>query len=232
MTEMGIGRLQEKRVLVTQADDYMGPAIARLFVDEGAEVIAHRGDLTAEGACEAAVEAAGELDVLVANLALPPHPAPVGEIRDDDWHALFDRLVHPLMRLTRAVAPAMIARERGKIVAVTSAAPLRGIPRTAAYCAARGAQNAFVRAAGLELAERHVQLNAIAQNYVHNPTYYPDELLQSERFQKHVQRNVPAGRVAEGSETAELALFLASDRSDFIVGQVVPFAGGWTTTTG
>ena len=59
----------------------------------------------------------------------------------------------------------------------------------------------------------------------------PDELVESERFQKHLARNVPIRRVAREEEQAELALFLASDKSDFIVGQVVPFSGGWVTTT-
>ncbi|HTU58896.1 MAG TPA: SDR family oxidoreductase, partial [Polyangiales bacterium] len=157
----------------------------------------------------------------------PPCPAGVDRIVDADWHSLFDTLVHPLMRLVRAVAPAMIAQKRGKIVAITSAAPLKGIANHAAYCSARGAQNAFVRAAGLELAAHNVQLNAVAQNYVQNESYFPAELLATERFQKHLARNVPLGRAAHGWESAELALFLASDKSDFMVGQCVPFAGGW-----
>ena len=76
-----------------------------------------------------------------------------------------------------------------------------------------------------------MQINAIAQNYVSNPVYYPEELVASERFQKHLARNVPIQRVAKEEEQAELALFLASNNSDFIVGQVIPFAGGWVTST-
>jgi 2-keto-3-deoxy-L-fuconate dehydrogenase len=220
-------RLAGKRVLLTQAGEYMGPAIAALFRAEGATVIADDSDLCAAGACERVVSAAGAIDVLVANLAHSPRTAAVAEIADDDWHSLFDALVHPLMRLVRAAAPAMIARRRGKLVAITSAAPLRGIANNAAYCAARGAQNAFVRAAGLELAPHNVQLNAVAQNYVKNDAYYPPVLVESERFQRHLERNVPARRAAEGWESAELALYLASDKSDFMVAQVVPFAGGW-----
>jgi 2-keto-3-deoxy-L-fuconate dehydrogenase len=222
-------RLLHQRVLVTQAHEYMGPAVVELFRSEGAEVIADTTDLRAPGACERAVAQAGEVSALIANLAHLPLPAPVGDVKDADWHALFEALVHPLMRLVRAAAPAMIARRRGKIVAVTSAAPLRGIPNTSAYCAARGAQNAFVRAVGLELAPHNVQFNAVAQNYVRNDTYYPKELISTERFQRHLAKNVPAMRVAEGWESAELALFLASDKSDFLCGEVIPFAGGWVT---
>ena len=225
-------RLQGKRVLCTHADSFMGPAIVELFRAEGAHVIADTSDLAAENACESAVMAAGDLDVLVVNLSHPPRAAAVTEISDADFRSLYDTLVVPLMRLTRAATPDMVSRGHGKIVVMSSAAPLRGIPKNAAYCAARGAQNAFVRAAGLELAARNVQINAVAQNYVDNPTYFPRELLASQRFQRHLERNVPAGRTAHGWESAELALFLASDKSDFLVGQVIPFAGGWVTTTG
>jgi 2-keto-3-deoxy-L-fuconate dehydrogenase len=222
-------RLRNQRVLVTQAGEYMGPAIIELFRAEGAEVIGDSSDLRQPGACERAVAAAGELSVLIANLAHLPMPAPIADVRDESWHGLFDALVHPLMRLTRAVAPGMVARRRGKIVAITSAAPLRGIANTSAYCAARGAQNAFVRAVGLELAPHNVQVNAVAQNYVKNDTYFPKDLIASERFQRHLERNVPQKRVAEPWESAELVLFLASDRSDFMAGQVIPFAGGWVS---
>ena len=220
-------RLGGKRVLVTQASAYMGPAICELFAAEGARVQADDSDLRAAGACEQLIAGAGELNVLVVNLAHPAQPASVEKITDDAWHAAFDALVHPLMRLVRAAAPQMIARGAGKIVAVTSAAPLRGIPNTGAYCAARGAQNAFVRAVGLELAPHNLQLNAVAQNYVRNDTYFPQGLAESVRFQRHLTRNVPAQRLAHGWESAELALFLASDKSDFLCGQAVPFAGGW-----
>ena len=224
-------RLEGKRVLVTQVDDYMGPAIRDLFMAEAAAVQTWEGAVPDGDALTSACADVGEIDILVANLAHDPCNTPVADIDDGDWHSLFDALVHPLMRLVRHYAPRFAERGHGKIVAVTSAAPLRGIPGSTAYCAARGAQNAFVRASGLEFAQNNVQINAIAQNYVSNPAYYPDDLVATERFQKHLQRNVPIRRVARPDETAELALFLASNNSDFIVGQVVPFSGGWVTTT-
>ena len=90
------------------------------------------------------------------------------KLSKDDWNKLINSLVHPLMYLVRAVTPQMIERKSGKIIAITSAAPLKGIPNNAAYCAARGAQNGFIKAAGLELARSNVQVNAIAQNYINN----------------------------------------------------------------
>lgn len=224
-------RLENKTVLITQKDDYMGPAIATLFKEEGAKVISWSGYVSEGADLEAKVSETGDIDILIANLAHDPCSTAVASITDDNWHALFDVMVHPLMRLIRTYAPRMAEKGAGKIVAITSAAPLRGIPGSSAYCAARGAQNAFIRAAGLEFAAKNVQINAVAQNYVSNPAYYSDELVKTERFQKHMQRNVPRGRLAESWESAELALFLASDKSDFIVGQVIPFSGGWATNT-
>ena len=225
------GRLDKKKVLITQANHYMGPAIDKLFRDEGADVTAVKGVVPTADGFDSYVNNIEDIDILIANLAHDPCSHAVADITDADWYSLIDTIVHPLMYLIRHFAPRMADRGQGKIVAVTSAAPLKGIPGSTAYCAARGAQNAFIRATGLEFAPSNVQINAIAQNYVSNPAYFPDELVETERFQKHLQRNVPVHRVAQPHETAELALFLASENSNFIVGQIVPFAGGWVTTT-
>lgn len=225
-------RLKGRRVLVTCADLYMGPAIAELFAAEGAEVIADTTALVDPAAPARVVAAAGSIDILVANLAAPPVRANHWEIEDDDWLMLFDALVHPLMRLVRAVLPQMIERHAGKIVAITSAAPLRGIPKLAGYVAARGAQNAFIRTVGIDVARDNVQVNAIAQNYVENNVYYPPELLANPEMRRRMEEAIPLGRLAKPWESAELALFLASDKSDFMVGQVIPFAGGWTLGQG
>lgn len=221
-----------KRVLITQVDAYMGEPIAEAFEEMGAEVIRSTSTLSSPEAAEETVLAAGEIDVLIANFAEREWwSALVQDIDDTQWLTYFDELVHPLMRIVRAVTPQMITRGKGKIVAVTSAAPLRGIPKATGYCAARGAQNAFVRAAGLELARNNIQFNAIAQNYVENKTYYPPELIANEEMMKRMLKVVPAGRLGKGEETAYFAAFLASAYSDFFVGQVFPFSGGWVTST-
>jgi len=222
--------LAGKSAVITSADRYMGPAIAALFEEEGARVTCDTGRLYKE---EQVASLLAEVpDILVVNLAEPPRTAPVEEIADADWESLFEALVHPLMRLVRGAASGMKARGSGKIVAVTSAAPLRGIPHASGYCAARGAQNAFLRATGLELARYNVQVNAIAQNYVRNDTYYPPDMVESPAFSEHLKTMVPSKRVAESEETAHLALYLASPHCTHVIGQVIPLAGGWTTTTG
>ena len=93
----------------------------------------------------------------------------------------------------------------------------------------RGAQNAFLRAAGLELARDHIAVAATAQNYIENDTYYPPELLKDERFLSRMQEVVPAQHIGDPEATADLALFLATE-AQFMPGQIFPLSGGWTTT--
>ena len=137
-------------------------------------------------------------------------------------------MVNPLHRLVRAVLPQMLERRSGKIVVMGSANGLRGTSVRAAYSAARGAQLAYVRNAGIEVAPCGVNMNAIAQNWVSNPTSYPPEVMADESFRDRL-KDVPAGRVAEGWESAALALYLCSSESDFICGQVFAFSGGWAS---
>ena len=122
---------------------------------------------------------------------------------------MFDALVHPTMRFVRAVLPQMIERRAGKIIVVTSAAPLRATPQSDAYSAARGAQNAYVQAVGADVARHNVQVNAIAQAYVESVDAFQRETWDSESLQRQL-RHVPAGRIAESWEQAELVTFLAS----------------------
>lgn len=221
-------RLDGKRVVITQAEDYMGPATAALFAEEGAEVIADTRDLTEPGACEALIEEAGIVDVLIANLASNNYSGtPVTELGDNAWAKTFDMMVHPLHRLSRAVLPQMQARQQGKIVVYGSATALKGLKTVAAYSAARAAQVGYVQAVGVEVAPDNVQVNLIAQNYVENPVYYPSELKDNERFMSSLRRQVPLGRLATAREDALFALFLASEESNFFVGQAIPFSGGW-----
>jgi NAD(P)-dependent dehydrogenase (short-subunit alcohol dehydrogenase family) len=220
--------LQGKRVLVTQADDYMGPATLDLFSREGAEVIADVSDLTSPDACQALIEKSGHIDVLIANLASPNYTGVLAtDLPDDAWENTFNMMVHPLHRLCRALLPQMVERQAGKIVVYGSATALRGLKTVTAYSAARAAQVGYVQSLGVEVAEHNIQVNLIAQNYVENPVYYPPALREKESFQASLKRQVPLGRLATAEEDAKFALFLASNDSDFFVGQAIPFSGGW-----
>jgi len=121
--------LANKRVLITQADVFMGPALCGVFAAHGATVIASTASLVGPDAPAAVVAAAGDIDVLIANLAIPAPATPALDVTEDEWREVFATLVDPLPRLCRAVLPAMIARRAGKIVVMGSASALRGMKR-------------------------------------------------------------------------------------------------------
>ena len=222
--------IRNKKVIITHADRYMGPACVDSFSKAGAKVIAHDGDLSSEKACAQLIENAGKIDVLIINLAASNHYGTlVTEMSEADWQKMFDLLVHPLHRLVRLTLPQMIERRSGKIIVFGSAVPLRPMGRLCAYSAARGAQISYVKSVGVEVARHNVQVNLIAQNWVENPAYYPPELQENPKFQKNLKEQVPLGRLAKPEEDTALALFLASDQSDFFVGQAIPFSGGWAS---
>ena len=225
---MELINLTGRRVLITQSGDFMGPALERVFGALGAVVIADRRALGDDaGLARRVVEDAGVVDVLIAHLAVPAPATPVGDVGDAEWRHVFGHMVDPLPRLVAALLPQMRARGSGRIVVMGSAAALRGVKRTSTYSAARGAQLAWVRSAGVELARDNIQLNAIAQNFVDNPTYFGPEVQANPAFQERLKREVPLGRLVSGDEDALFAAYLASDAAACFVGQVFPVCGGW-----
>ncbi|MBK8182651.1 MAG: SDR family oxidoreductase [Candidatus Competibacteraceae bacterium] len=219
--------LSGKRVLITHADLFMGPVLCEVLSHHGATVIASNDPLIKEDAPAALVAESGPLDALIANLAIPAPTTLTTEVTEQEWHETFDALVHPLARLFRAVLPAMIEQRAGKIVVMGSASALRGMKRTSTYSAARGAQLAYVQAVGVEVAPHNVHVNAIAQNFVDNPTYFPPAVQANPRFQERLQREVPLGRLVSAEEDAQFAAYLCSEHANCFVGQVFPICGGW-----
>ncbi|MDX9886935.1 SDR family oxidoreductase [Thauera sp.] len=219
--------LAGKRVLITQATAFMGPMLSEVFAAQGADVIASADELVEVDAAERIVHAAGRIDVLVANLAIKAPSTAALDVTEAEWRDVFAALVDPLPRLVRAVAPAMVERRAGKILLMGSAAALRGMKRASTYSAARGAQLAYVQAIGVELAAHNVQVNAVAQNFVDNPTYFPADVQANPRFQERLAREVPLGRLVSAREDALFAAYLCSPAADCFVGQVFPVCGGW-----
>ena len=219
--------LTGRRVLGTQAAEFMGPALCDVLAEQGATVVASTEALVEPDAAGRVVRDAGRIDVLVANLALKAPSTPAAEVGEEEWRGVFAALVDPLPRLLRAVLPDMSARREGKVLVIGSASGLRGMKRASSYSAARGAQLAWVQAVGVEVAPHNVQVNAIAQNFVDNPTYFPAEVQANPRFQERLAREVPLGRLVSAREDALFAAYLCSRAADCFVGQVFPVCGGW-----
>ena len=225
---MASTRLDGKRVLLTQSKDFMGPALVAVFERLGATVVADERALDQDAALpEAIVRAVGHVDVLLVHLSVAAPSTPVAEITDAEWRRVFAHLVDPLPRLVAAVLPQMVVRGRGRILVMGSAAALRGQKRTGSYSAARGAQLAYVQSVALELAPLGIQINALAQNFVENPTYYGPQVQAHPGFQDRLKREVPLGRLVSAEEDALFAAYLCSDAAACFVGQVFPISGGW-----
>jgi 2-keto-3-deoxy-L-fuconate dehydrogenase len=224
---MAMPDLNGKRALITQADAFMGPMLCEVFAELGALVVADTRSLLTSEAASAALREAGDIDILLLNLAVPAPTSSVTDATEEEWAHVFDHMVDPMPRLVRAALPGMIARRAGKILLMGSASALRGMKRTSSYSAARGAQLAYIQAVGVEVAQHNVQVNAIAQNFVDNPTYFPPEVQALPAFQERLRREVPLGRLVSPREDALFAAFLCSDATACFVGQVFPVCGGW-----
>jgi NAD(P)-dependent dehydrogenase (short-subunit alcohol dehydrogenase family) len=251
-------KLTGKVALITNVAHFMGPAITEEFCREGASLALHdrddkealaalcgmaerlgrevlplAGDLTRSAEADRVVGEVvarfGRIDILVNNNAYPPAGSPTEQVTDQVWHEMTARLLDEPFFCMRAALRVMRPAGRGKIINMSSAAAFPGLANYAAYTAARAGVNGLTKAVGREVAKEGIQVNAIAQNYVENPTYFPPALTGDPVKLARMVKHIPAGRLARGEESARLAVYLASEEADFFVGQVIPFAGGWVT---
>ena len=241
--------MKDRVVLVTNVEHFVGRPVAAELAAQGAMVVCHDasfGDAEAAEAFAAAnpgltvireqtpaeiVAAAtaelGRIDVVVCNDAGAAVRAPIETASADDLRSALDEMVVFPFQLAGAAVPQMRERRRGKILFITSATPLRGLPNYSIYVTARGAANALAVSLAQELGRDNIQVNAIAPNYVESPTYFPPELVADPEALARMTRNIPLKRLGKPEEIAALVAFYASDKSDFITGHVMPFAGGW-----
>lgn len=229
--------LEGRVIVITHAKHFVGPSTAGVLARYGATVICHDGEpgpgiVAAESTepeplVEEVIAAHGRIDTLICNDAYPALRAPVDEAEPGEMRNALEALVEWPYRLIGCAVPHMKAAKAGRIIMVTSAAPLRGLANYSVYATARGAGNVLVKSLSLELAPFNIQINAVAPNYIENPTYFPPELLANEKAMAKMLSNIPAKRLGKPEEVAETIAFLASDKCGFITGHVLPIAGGW-----
>nr|MCH9767914.1 SDR family oxidoreductase [Actinomycetes bacterium] len=218
-----------RRVLITDADEFLGPAAVRRFRASGDVVTAHSEPLTSRDRAAELVREHGPFDVVIANLEAPITVARITEHDDATVADLFNRLVDPLFWLFATCLPSMIDARAGAVVVPTSATAIRSSAHPiAGYEAARATQAALVRSVGREMAGHGVRVNGIAPNFIENPSYFPPETVADPAFQESLRAAVPAQRLGRGHEAAAVLWWLASSEASFVFGSIIPTDGGWT----
>jgi NAD(P)-dependent dehydrogenase (short-subunit alcohol dehydrogenase family) len=241
--------LKGRVMLITNVEKFAGHATTAAAVAGGATVLAHDPTFEAPSArhayetafpgahalsstdpatlVELALRRHGHIDALVNNDAYPALRAPLAEARMEDFRAALEAMAVAPFRLTQLVAPGMRKRKSGRIVFVSSAAPLRGIANYAPYVSARAAANGLVSSLAKELGRDGITVNAIGSNYVENPDYFPPALLANKEAMAKMTAQIPLGRLGKPEELGASICFLCSDGAGFITGHVLPHAGGW-----
>jgi gluconate 5-dehydrogenase len=247
--------LAGRRALVTGSSQGIGLALAHGLAQHGATVVLNGRDarktqaavdgLQASGyAAESAVfdvtdaqsaaesvdriEAElGPIDILVNNAGMQ-YRAPLEDFPIEQWDALMLTNVSSIFYVSRAVARHMIARRRGKIVNIASVQSELARPNIAPYTATKGAVRNLTRGMSTDWAKHGLQVNALAPGYFKTPLN--QALVDDPKFSAWLEGRTPAGRWGEVDELVGAAVFLSSDASSFVTGQMLMVDGGITTS--
>jgi len=249
-------KLQNKVAVVTGAGSGMGKAIASLFAQEGAKLIAADinletasavvADITAAGGIATAVMANvaketdiqnmidkavstyGTLDILVNNAGIMDNFMPAAAITDELWERVFAINSTGPMRAIRKALPIFMGKGSGVIVNIASAGGLLGSRAGAAYTASKHAVVGLTKNVGFQYAKLGIRCNAIAPGAVN--TNIGTTIYDPNKFgMERAMAGIGLNpRVGEPAEIARIALFLASDDSSFINGTVITADSGWT----
>lgn len=199
----------------------LGEAADRIADETGSKPATFVCDVTAQDEVDALADAAktklGDVDVLINNAGLGGE-VPVVDMTDEQWQRVLDVTLHSVFRMTRAFLPAMYARNAGAIVNNASVLGWRAQKGQAHYAAAKAGVMAFTRCSALEAAEHNVRINAVAPSIAMHA--FLAKVTSNELLTELASREA-FGRPAEVWEVANVMLFLASDLSSYMTGEVL-----------
>ena len=246
----GSGKLENKAALITGGDSGIGRAVAIFFAKEGADVaivylnehkdaeeaksmveeqgrtcVLIAGDIVDEEFCRNAVQRTIDqfkrLDILVNNAAVQFPQESITEITAEQLQRTFATNIFSMFYLVKAALPHL--KQGSAIINTTSVTSYRGSPQLIDYASTKGAIVSFTRSLAHSLVEKGIRVNAVAPGPIWTPliasTFPPDKVAK-------FGSDVPMGRAGEPEEVAPSYVFLASDDSSYITGQVLHPNGG------
>ena len=243
-------RLDDKVVIVTGASKGLGRAMALGLAESGAHIVVssrkldecekvaaeiralgrralavacHVGDWDQCAALiDATVAEFGRIDVLVNNAGIAPVPPSLAGITEDLYQKTLDVNLKGPLRLTALAAEHMAPGST--VINISSKASLRPSPFTVVYAAAKAAQNALTKAAAQELGPRGIRVNSIVCGMFHTDSFHRSA--PTDAAQAHLAKNVSLGRIADADEIVGTAIYLASDASSYLTGELILLDGG------
>lgn len=225
VTALRLAREGARVVLSDLSEDGLNALVAE---HADLDLIPVAGDVTAEGAAQAILDAAGgRVDVLVNNAGIMDGFLPTGEVDDATWEKVFAVNVTAPMRLIRAVLPAMLAAGKGAIVNVSSEASLRGSASGVAYTASKHAVNGLTKSTAVTYQAQGIRCNAVAPGAVNTGIDAPMRSQHAAQVLGPLLKvNVPG--LAEPEQLAATITWLASDDASNVNGVVLASDGGWS----
>ena len=236
-----------KNVLITGANSGIGYAQAKSFLKQGANVFAidinddnllnlqkndreflqyQLADVSDKRAVEQAVQHFGAIDILLNTAGVLDNYAKTLDTSEALWDQIINTNLKGTYLVTNAVLPQMLARKKGCIINMTSIAGLVAGGGGAAYTASKHGIIGYTKQLDYDYIRDGIRANAIAPGAIETPMNAAD-FAGDGKMAKWVADETPAGRWAKPEEVADLTLFIASDKADYIHGAVIPIDGGW-----
>jgi 3-oxoacyl-[acyl-carrier protein] reductase len=224
----GVMAREGAAIVVTDMHEDRARAVAaRIAGEYGVRTLGLKCDVTSAADVDHAVEmtlsAFGRVDILFNN-AGTNRPTRVIDISDEVWNLVLATSLTGTFYCCRAVVPAMMKQNFGRIISVTSVAGFRGLAGGHAhYAAAKAGVMAFTRCLAMEVAPHRITANTIAPSFIFNefiPHIYPQDEID------RMFEEIPYPRKGTPEDVANAALFLASDEGEYMTGQTLCVTGG------
>ncbi|MBS3977871.1 MAG: glucose 1-dehydrogenase [Syntrophomonadaceae bacterium] len=165
----------------------------------------------------------GTLDILVNGAGINVRK-PTVEMTEADWDRVLGVNLKGVFFASQAAAKVMLQKGKGRIINVASLSAIMGIPTIVPYCSSKGGLVQMTKGMAVEWAPK-INVNAIGPGYFR--TAMTEELFQREGWEQNALRRIPQGKTGSPSDLAGAAVYLASEASDYVTGQVIYVDGGW-----